>query len=805
METDRTRTIKTIHEWFQSQGWTPFPYQEQAWKAYASGKSGLISVPTGYGKTLAATLGPISEALNEDPKGLFLLYISPLRALTRDLSQSLQRVLDEMGSDIKIECRTGDTSQSVRARQLKKMPPILFTTPESLSLMLSYVGARQMFSHLRAVVVDEWHELISSKRGIQTQLGIEQLRAWNPDLRIWGLSATLGNLEEAAQSLVGAGHEYELIRAHLPKEIEMDPILPEKIDNFPWAGHLGLSLLPKLVERLDRTKSTLLFTNTRSQAERWHQALTDLLPDFAAEIAIHHSALDRDDREEIEEGLRTGDLKWVVCTSSLDLGVDFQRVEQVVQIGTAKSLARLVQRAGRSQHRPGEPSKLLYVPTNSWELVELEACREALKQRVVEPRHPMSKPIDVLVQHLVTLACGDGFSDGTFDEIRRAYSYEDLTREEWDWAVNFVRYGGNSLRAYPQYQKIYKDDEGIYRVRNSMMARQHRMAIGTIPNSYQVNLLMNRKRIGSIEESFISKLKRGDVFYFTGRRLEFIKMRDMSAYVRPTTRPSESTPSWAGHQFPISESLSRFFQEQLAKKPTAALSDLFETQKRMSYLPNKHELLLEVWDSREGRHLFAYPFGGRSVHDGLAAVWAHRFGQKLKGSFLFSVNDYGLMLVGPKGYPFQELMTDDFFTPGGLEPHIEAALNLTEMSLRQFRNIAQTAGLVFTGYPSARKSGKQMQISSSLLFEVFRKYDPESLLFKQARQQVLEQQLDIGRLHRKLEDLQNMKRVWVMCKRPSPLAVPVWAEMNAARLSTESFQERMERMKREWMAAGAQP
>lgn len=794
--------MSPVEQWFKSKGWKPFAYQEEAWKAYREGRSGLISVPTGYGKTLAATLAPIEEAMSERCEGLFLLYISPLRALTRDLSQSLQTVIEQMGANFKVECRTGDTKTSTRAKQLLKMPPILFTTPESLSIMLSYADSSRFLSHLKAVVVDEWHELIASKRGIQTQLGVERLRKWNPALRVWGLSATLGNLEEAAEALVGAGRPFELIRAHLPKEIELDPVVPETLDTFPWAGHLGLRLLPDLCRKLSRKKSTLIFTNTRSQCERWHEALMEAMPAFQDKIAIHHSAIASEDREEIEEGLRTGKIKWVVCTSSLDLGVDFQRVEQVVQIGSAKSLARLVQRAGRSMHRPGEASHLLYVPTNSWELVELEAAREALAEGVVEPRRPLHKPFDVLAQHLVTLACGDGFRDEDFHEIKSCYSFRDLTQAEWNWTLEFVHSGGPSLQAYPQYKKIYADEEGTFRIRNSLMARQQRMAIGTIPRSDQMNLMLkSRKRIGSIEESFISKLKRGDVFYFAGRKLEFLFAKDMSAYVQATTRASASTPSWAGNQLPLSESLSGFFQRQLARPPTEDLAVLFAAQERISRIPRADELMLEVWDSREGRHLFIYPFGGRAVHEGLAAVWTHRLGTRLRASFLFSVNDYGVMIQGPKNYPFQDLMDDSFFTPEGLEPHISAALNLTEMSMRRFRNIAQTAGLVFTGYPGSRKTGKQMQVSTSLLFEVFRKYDPNSLLFHQARREVLDQQLEIGRLHRKLEKLQSAKRLWVQTKQPSPLAVPIWAEMNSARLSTESFAERMARMKAEWSEA----
>jgi ATP-dependent Lhr-like helicase len=799
METHRSSGLDLIHAWFSRQGWKPFPYQEQAWEAYASGRSGLISVPTGYGKTLSATLGPIAEALVNPPDGMFLLYISPLRALTRDLSQSLQRVVDDLGSGFKIECRTGDTSATMKARQLKKAPPILFTTPESLSLLLSYPNAEKMFRGLRAVVVDEWHELISGKRGVQTQLGLSQLKAWRPDLRVWGLSATLGNLEEAAQTLVGAGEKFELIRAHLPKEIELEAVLPESLDSFPWAGHLGLRLLPGLVDKLSAERSTLIFTNTRSQCERWHEALHEALPTMRERIAIHHSSMDRDDREEVEEGLRTGRLKWVVCTSSLDLGVDFQRVEQVVQIGSAKSLARLVQRAGRSMHRPGEPSHLVYVPTNSWELVELEAARHALDEGVIEPRRAMRKPIDVLVQHLVTLACGDGFRDSDFEVVRGAYSFRELTREEWDWTVQFIRYGGSSLRAYPQYQKIYQDDEGVYRIRNSYMARQHRMTIGTI-QSYQMLHLqtMNGKRLGSIEESFISKLKRGDVFYFSGRQLEFLFLKDMKAFVRPSSQKSASTPAWAGTQFPISESLSTFFQHQLAREPVPHLRELLDAQDSISRRPREGELLIEQWDARDGRYLYIYPFGGRSAHEGLAALWTYRLGIQEKATFSFSVNDYGIQIVGPKMYPYYALIGPAFFSTDHLEEQINKTVNMTEMALRQFRAIAQTAGLVFSGYPGSRKTGRQLQVSSSLLFEVFRKHDPDSLLFRQAHREVLYQQLEIERLRRTLERLQLMKRVWVETARPSPLAVPIWAEMNSARLTTETMAERMERMKKEW-------
>ena len=798
MEADRIDTLAPIHAYFKKRRFTPFPYQEDAWAAYLRGESGLISVPTGYGKTLAATMGPVAEAMAHPPRGLFLLYITPLRALTRDLSLALQNVCDQLKNGFTVEVRSGDTSSSVKARQMKNAPPILFTTPESLSLMLSYPEAAKLFSSLRAVVVDEWHELISGKRGVQTQLGLARLRRWCPELRVWGLSATLGNLEEAAETL--AGPNARLIRAALPKEIALEAVRPDHLDSFPWAGHLGLRLLPQTLKTLSMRRSTLIFTNTRSQCERWHQALIQTKPDFADQIAIHHGSMDRDEREAIEQGLRDGKIKWVVCTSSLDLGVDFQKVEQVVQVGSAKSLARLVQRAGRSRHRPGEASRLVFVPTNSWELVELEAVRDALAQGAVEPRRAMRKPFDVLVQHLVTLACGGGFTLDLIDELRRAYSYRDLTDEEFRWCIEFVRSGGASLQAYPQYKKIYENERGVFLIRNTMMARQHRMSIGTITSSQQINLHMaNKRKIGTIEESFVSKLNRGDVFYFSGRKLEFMFLRDMKAFARPSTKATSPTvPSWAGTQFPISESLAGFFRHQIAVEPTPGVADLLAAQERISRRPKDDELLIEQWTSREGRHLFIYPFGGRAVHEGLAALWTYRLGQKQRGSFSFSVNDYGLMILGPKTFPFRELIDPSLFSVDDLEEQIAATLNLTEMSLRQFRGIAQTAGLVFSGYPSERKNSRQLQVSSSLLFEVFRKYDPGNVLYAQAVREVMEQQLEIDRLRRTLEVVARLKPIWAETPRPSPLAVPIWAEMNSARLSTESMAERMERMMQEW-------
>ncbi len=429
--------LEPILTWFEKQGWQPLPFQKATWEAHLAGKSGMIQVPTGSGKTYAAVMGPIADMLQAPSKGLQLLYITPLRALSRDIEQSILRPIQEMGWELRVESRTGDTSSARKTRQLKAMPDILITTPESLSLMLSYAGTAALFGSLRSVILDEWHELLSSKRGTQTELCLSQLRGLRPNLQTWAVSATLGNLQEAAQTAVGRNATPVIIQSNLKRKTVIQSILPESVDTFPWGGHLGLRMFEELVAALDIEKSTLIFTNTRFQSERWYQALTFALPDYTDRIALHHSSIDVKEREAIEAGLKSGDIKWVVCTSSLDLGVDFQPVERVVQIGSAKNLARLLQRAGRSAHVPHGTSEVFFLPTNALELLEISAFRSGLKAGDIESRHPLNKPYDVLIQHLVTLACGDGFNaTETLKHIRSTISYANLTDVEFDWILN---------------------------------------------------------------------------------------------------------------------------------------------------------------------------------------------------------------------------------------------------------------------------------------------------------------------------------------------------------------------------------
>jgi ATP-dependent Lhr-like helicase len=799
--------LKPVYAWFQKQGWQPLPFQVETWQAYLSGKSGLIQVPTGSGKTYAAVMGAIASILESPGTGLQLLYITPLRALSRDIEQSILKPIQEMGWQLKVESRTGDTSSSKKARQLKNMPDILITTPESLALMLSYEAAKQRFQSLRCVILDEWHELLSSKRGTQTELCMAHLRSLQPNIQTWAISATVGNVEEAAQVAVGIGIEPVIIQSNIKRPTVIKSILPESVDTFPWAGHLGLRMFEELVAALDINVSTLIFTNTRSQSEKWYQALMFALPEDTDRIALHHSSIDVKEREAIEAGVKSGAIKWVVCTSSLDLGVDFQPVERVVQIGSAKNLARLLQRAGRSAHVPEGTSEILFLPTHALELVEISAFRQGLAQGDMEVRQPLHQPYDVLVQHLVTLACGDGFQAETiFATVKQAVSYAKLTRQEFDWVLEFITTGGKCLNAYPRYRKVMVD-QGTYRIADAQLAKMHRMGVGTIASNQTVRLVYtNRKEIGTVEEGFISKLKKGDVFFFAGRQLEFFQIKDMVAYVKGTTKKSTITPIWYGGNLTISDTLSHYLRDELDAAKTQSRSNaeldclqpILAAQTRISHLPSAHEFLIEVCQTRDGQHLYAYPFEGRFVHEGLGFLWGYRFADQKHATFTISVNDYGFEILAPKDYPFKQLFSPDFFDLESLNHDIKASLNISELTARKFRGIAQVAGLVFKGYPSAQKTSSQLQVSSSLIYEVFSKYEPENLLLQQAEQEVLTEQLEVHRLALTLDRLSQLSLIWTSTKRPSPLAFPLFVERLSSRLSNESLLERIERLKEQW-------
>jgi ATP-dependent Lhr-like helicase len=798
--------LRQTEQWFEDNRWTVFEFQRDAWNAWHRGESGLIHSPTGSGKTLAAWLGPVQNALQiRDPgTSLRVLWITPLRALANDTQGSLQQACDALGLRVCVDIRTGDTTSTKRSRQRSDPPFALITTPESLSVMLSYPGADVGLSGIHTIIVDEWHELLGSKRGVQLQLCLARLRVICQPLRVWGVSATLENLDKAMQTLLGPEQSGTLIKGVAPRTVEIVSVLPGNTQRFKWSGHLGLQLLDPVIDAIENAGTTLLFTNTRSQAEIWFQALLGKNPDWLDSIALHHGSLDRKLRTDIEERLRAGTLQCVVCTSSLDLGVDFSPVDQVLQVGSPKGIARLLQRAGRSGHRPGAASRILCVPTNALELVEIAAVRRALEANRIEARDPPQRSLDVLSQHLVTIAMGSGFIETEMlDEVRSTDAFKDLTTDEWDWVMDFITRGGQALQGYPQYHKVLKVT-GVHRVMNAEIQKRHRMAIGTISSDTQMNIAFHGgKRLGSTEENFIARLKPGDTFQFAGRQLELVRTKDMTAYVRKATRRSRVVPRWWGTHLPMTSELADHVQDTLYQwqlgviqsPELACLNDTLNLQKQWSLLPGPKDFLIESIKTHEGYSLFFFPFAGRLAHEGLAMVVATRLSSTAAYTFTLQINDYGFELQSPTEIPISISALKEVFTPNGLLDDIMGAINTSEIAKRQFRDIARIAGLVFDGYPGKNKSSRQIQASSSLIFDVLVNHDSDNLLLDQSRREVLEQQLEYSRLLETLINLENRQWHLRQPERLTPLSFPLWAEsLNSQTMSSQSMQQRIEDM-----------
>ncbi|MGZ5205138.1 MAG: ligase-associated DNA damage response DEXH box helicase [Caldimonas sp.] len=798
--------------WFEARGWQPFAFQREVWAAMAAGRSGLLHATTGSGKTYAVWFGAIARAtalgIAARPAAappLGVLWITPMRALAADSARAIKAPLEDIGLGWSVGVRTGDTAAAERAKQDRRYPTALITTPESLSLMLTRENAAEELKSVHTVVVDEWHELMGSKRGVQVQLAIARLRHWNPALVVWGLSATLGNLAEAMHVLLGR-EDGALVRGRVEKDLVIDTLLPNNPGRFSWGGHLGRQMQLPVVEEIERSTTTLVFVNMRSQAEAWYQLILAERPEWAGLVALHHGSLDKEVRDWVEMGLKEGRLKAVVATSSLDLGVDFLPVERVLQIGSAKGVARLLQRAGRSGHAPGRASRITLVPTNTLELVEAAAARRAALAGRIEKRATHDKPFDVLVQHLVTIALGGGFRDDElYEEVKQAWAYRKLTRAEFQWALDFVVKGGDSLAAYPEYHRVVAVD-GVWRVPDRMIARRHKLNVGTIvsDSSMQVKYLTGG-RIGVVEEGFVARLRKGDCFVFAGRTLEFVRAEEMTAYVKRADGKKAAMISWAGAKMPLSSELADSVMDVLAD---AAQGDFFEpemeaarpmleTQAQLSRIPTRKTLLIERLESREGQHLFIYPFAGRNAHIGLGSLLAWRLARDAPNTFSIVINDYGLELLSAKPVDPAPLLDQSLFEEGDLLHDVLASLNSSELARRRFREIARVSGLISQGFPGQPKSTRQLQASSRLFYEVFRKYDERNMLLGQAEREVLSQELDIGRLKEVLKRMRRQRVVSVELAVPSPFALPLMVERFREKLSTEKLKDRLDRMLKE--------
>lgn len=808
--------LHIAENWFLQQHWEPFPFQKQSWNAFLKSKNGLLNAPTGSGKTYALWIPIVLTYIRNNPdylskhkKGLKAIWITPLRALSQEIKQSAERVAKDLNTQLTVGIRSGDTSTAERAKQRKQMPDLLITTPESLHLLLASKDYAKVFKGCYAIVIDEWHELLGSKRGVQIELALSRLKTVGNDLKIWGISATIGNLQQAREVLLGpASKDLEnsvLIKADIRKKIKVKSIIPKKMETFPWRGHMGLHLLDEVIPIIKGSRTTLLFTNTRSQCEIWFQKILAKYPEFAGEIAMHHGSINKETRLWVEQAIRNESLKAVVCTSSLDLGVDFAPVETIIQIGGPKGVARFLQRAGRSGHQPGKESVIYFLPTHAIELIEASALQRAVKNKVVEDRIPYLNSFDVLVQYLVSLAVSDGFyPDTIFKEIRKTFCYQAISENQWNWILNLITFGSQSLQSYDEYKRVEIEKDGRFKVNNRGIAMRHRMQMGTIVGDSDIVVKYQRGGyIGTIEEYFISKLSPGDVFTFAGRNLELIRVKHMQAHVRNSTKRTAKVPSWMGGRMSFSAQMSELLRSELhgisddnikKSRELKALSPVFREQEKESMVPGPNEFLIETFKTREGYHTIFYPFEGRFVHEAMASLLGYRISLLYPISFSLAYNDYGFELLSDRAVNVQDVIDNNLFSTQFITADLQNSLNSTEMSRRQFRDIAVISGLVFTGYPGKGVKMKHLQSSSQLLFDVFKDYEPNNLLYQQAYTETFEHHLEEGRLILALERINNQHILWKKCKRPTPFSFPIITDRLREKLSSEKLADRIKKM-----------
>ncbi len=841
MTLKETIGYKTIAAWMTAEGRQPFAFQEETWEHILAGRSGLVNAPTGCGKTFSVFLGALIDFINQHPadyqtrsgSGLQLLWISPLRALAKDIGRAMEEVIRGLGIRWQVGTRNGDTDPNERARQKRRMPEVLIITPESLHLLLAQKGYADVFKPLKIIAVDEWHELLGSKRGVQVELAVARIAGTKAGAcSIIGISATIGNLEEAKEVLLAslgdglqepAGEHGFIVRAVIAKPIEVESILPDEIEKYPWAGHLGLKLVHKVIPILESSRTTLIFINTRGMSETWYQTLLNVCPDLAGAIALHHGSIDMELRNWVEDALHEGKLKAVVCTASLDLGVDFRPVETVIQVGSPKGVARFLQRAGRSGHQPGAVSKIYFLPTHSLELMEAAALKAAMEEKLIESREPMLLCFDVLIQYLSTLAISDGFYPADlFTELKKTYCYREMTEDEWREILHFITAGGVALQQYDEYRKVEIMENGLYKINSRRVAMRHRLHIGTIVSEPMLKVrFTSGGYVGVIEEYFISRLEPGETFTLAGRNLELVMIKDMTVLVRKSNAKKSRVPSWNGGRMPLSANLGMMLRRKLDEASQMmedtpgmmndksgmidgtsgepdielrVLRPLFQLQAELSYMPRENELLIEQIETKDGFHLFVYPFEGRLVHEAMAALLAYRLSRVTPISFSFAMNDYGFELLSDQPIPLDDSNVYELFSPEALTADIQRSVNSAEMARRKFRDIAVIGGLIFQGYPGEYAKARHLQSSAGLLFNVFAEYDPNNLLVRQAYNEVMDQQMEERRLRNMLERVSRGKMVLRWPQRLTPFCFPLKVDSMREDLSSEKLEDRVRRM-----------
>ncbi|HET6999801.1 MAG TPA: ligase-associated DNA damage response DEXH box helicase [Puia sp.] len=900
MSLKESKGYQVILSWFKSKGLSPFEFQEETWQHIMQSHSGLVNAPTGCGKTFSVFLGAVIQFINEHPDNyqsksrnhLRLLWVTPLRALAKDIGRAMKEVIEGLGMQWQIGIRNGDTEINERQKQKRQMPEVLIITPESLHLLLAQKNYPELFRSLRILAVDEWHELLGSKRGVQVELAISRIvhltessistdefpendhqllstaeishqpspvnhqpltinhqpsalnpqssapqpSALNPQpsapqpsapqpptvsrqLSLWGISATIGNLEQAREVLVSPlldkiNHPPVIVQAKLDKRIEIVSVIPDEIEKYPWAGHLGIKLVNKVIPIIEKSRTTLIFINTRGMAERWYQEILNVAPELSGAVALHHGSIDMELRLWVEEALHEGKLKAVVCTASLDLGVDFRPVETVIQVGSPKGVARFLQRAGRSGHQPGELSRIYFLPTHSLELVEAAALKTAMKENVIESREPMLLCFDVLIQYLGTLAIGEGFfPEMIFKEIASTYCFREIKKEEWQQILHFITEGGEALQQYDEYRKV-EIINGLFKITSRRIAMRHRLHIGTIVSDAMMKVkFLSGGYVGVIEEYFISRLNPGDVFTLAGRNLEYIMIKEMTAIVKKSNATKAIVPTWNGGRMPLSANLGRMLRKKFnevhllldgnkAEKEKTdielrVLKPLFELQQSLSHVPRENELLIEQIETKDGFHLFVYPFEGRLVHEAMAALLAYRISRIIPISFSFAMNDYGFELLSDQPIPVDDSNVYELFSEEDLSADIQRSVNSAEMARRKFRDVAVIGGLIFQGYPGDYKKTRHLQSSAGLLFNVFTEYDPHNLLLRQAYHEVMEQQMEEVRLRNMLQRISISKIILRFPEKLTPFCFPLKVDSMREDLSSEKLEDRVKKMQQQ--------
>ncbi|KQW86708.1 ligase-associated DNA damage response DEXH box helicase [Brevundimonas sp. Root1279] len=792
-------------DWFASRGWAPRRHQLEMISAAEAGSHALLVAPTGGGKTLAGFLPSLVELAERGPKpatgpgsGVHTLYLSPLKALTTDVERNLMTPIREIGLNIHVESRTGDTKQSKKQRQRDFPPDILLTTPEQLALFCAWDGARAYFADLKCVVLDEVHAIWSGKRGDLLSLGLGRLEQFAPAMRRVALSATVDDPGMIADWL---SPDPSPLGGEGVRIVKGDPGAPPVVDvlvsegHVPWAGHTGQHAIPEVYEAIKRSGMTLIFVNTRWQAEFVFQSLWTINDDNLP-IGLHHGSLAAEQRRKVEAAMARGDLRAVVCTSTLDLGIDWGDVDLVIQLAAPKGASRLVQRIGRANHRLDEPSRALMVPASRFEMLECQAAREAVAENAFDWEPVHTGTLDTLAQHVLGCACSEPFRmEDLFAEITGCGPYRGLSWEQFEEVVDFVATGGYALRTYDRFARIVRDRQGRWKVRNAATAQRHRMNVGTIVAAATLNVrvasrraggkaLVGGRKVGEAEESYFEQMTPGDTFIFAGQVWAFQGIAGMDALVSHAQDKDPKIPSWGGSKFPMSTSLADRVRAMVQDRDhwrvlPPDVQEWLELQETRSVIPAADTMLVETFPRGARHFMVAYPFEGSLAHTTLAMLLTRRLDRLGVGPLGFVCTDYSLAIWSIR--PMDGLDLGALFEPDMLGDDLETWLDESFMMKRTFRNCALISGLIERRQPGAEKSGRQVTFSTDLIYDVLRRHQPDHLLLKTARADAASGMLDVARLGQMLMRIQGAIR-HVHLERPSPFCVPVLVQIGRERV-----------------------